>query len=83
MLIEFHELFDESEKPIPIKFLSTNGLAEVQVALEGIIHRKSEPGGACVHSFHIHVGSEERYFAVFISVRLHALEKCLGIVQNG
>jgi len=82
MLIEFHELFDETEKRIPVESLSTNGLAKVQVYLEVVIYRESEPRGACVHAFHIHVGSEERYFTVFISVRLHTLEECLGVVQN-
>ena len=46
-------------------------------------YRESDPGGARVHTFHIHIGSEERHFAVFITVRLHTLEKCLGIVQDG
>jgi len=83
VLIEFHEVFDEGEKRIPIEPLSVDWLVKVQAALEGVIYRESKPRSTCVHAFHIHVGSEERYFTVFISVRLHALEKRLSIVQNG
>jgi len=81
-LIEFHKLFDEGEKRISVECLSTNGLAKVQVAPKGISYRESKPGGARIHTFHIHVGSEECYFVVLVSVRLHTLEKCLGIMQN-
>lgn len=83
MFIDFHELFNESEERIPVKCLPRNGSMQVQVALEGINHRESKSRGARVHTLHIHIRSEERYFTVFISVRFHTLEKCLGIVQNG
>ena len=82
MLVEFHELFDECEEGIPVECLSMDWLARVRRALNGVSYRESEPGGTRVHTFHIHVGSKERYFPALISVRLHALKKCLGIVQN-
>jgi hypothetical protein len=50
---------------------------------EGVSYWKGKSGGARVHTLHIHFRPEERYFAVFISVGLHALEKCLCIMQNG
>ena len=53
-----------------------------KVALKDISYRESEPRRARVHTFHVHVGSEECYFAVFILVRFHTLKKCLGILQN-
>jgi len=62
---------------------SEKWVKNVQVALKGINYRESNPGGARVHALHIHVGSEERHFTVFISVCLHPLEQRLGIVQNG
>jgi len=83
MFINFHELFNEGEERIPVECLPRNGSTKVRVALEGISYRKSKPGGTRVHALHIHVGSEERYFTVFIAVRLHTLEQCLGIVQDG
>jgi len=52
------------------------------IALKDISYRESKPRSARVHTSHIHVGSEERYFAVFILVSFHTLKKCLGILQN-
>ena len=83
MFIDFHELFNEGEERVTVECLPTDESTEDQVVLEGINYRESKSGGARVHTLHIHVGSEERYFTVFISVRLHTLEECLGIVQNG
>jgi len=83
MFVYFHELFNEGEERISVKSLPRNESTEVQVALEGINYRESKSGGARVHTLHIHVGSEERYFTVFISVGLHTLEKRLCVVQNG
>lgn len=50
--------------------------------LKDVSYRESKPRSARVHTLHIHVGSEERYFAVFILVSFHTLKKCLGILQN-
>ena len=83
MFIDFHELFNEGEECIPVECLPRSGSTEVQATLEEINYRESNSGGTRVHTLHIHVGSEERYFTVFISVRLHTLEKGLGIMQNG
>jgi len=82
MFINFHELLDESEEGISVECLPRDGSTstKVQVALNGTSYRESEPGGARVHTLHIHVRSEERYFTVFVSIRLHTLEKCLCIV---
>jgi len=80
MLIDFHELFNESEERIPVECLPRKGSTKVQVALEGINYRESNSRGARVHTLHIHVRSEERYLTIFISVGFHPLEKCLGIV---
>jgi hypothetical protein len=82
MLVEFNELFDECEESIPVECLSMDWLTRVRRVLKDVSYRKSDPGGTRVHTFHVHVGSEERYFTALISVRLHTLKKCLGIVQN-
>ena len=75
MFLNFHELLNKGEKRIPVERLSVNGLAKARVVFKDMSYRESNPGGARVHTLHIHVGSEERYFAIFITVRLHTLEK--------
>lgn len=80
MLINFHELFDEGEECIPIECLPAGGSANMKVTLKDISYREGKPRRTRVHTLHVHVGAEECYFTVFISVRLHALEKCLGIL---
>lgn len=82
MLIDFHELLDKGEERIPVECLLMGRSAEARVAFEDIIYRESKPRSTGVHTFHVHVRSEERHFTVFVSVSLHTLEKCLGILQN-
>lgn len=55
---------------------------EGEVTFGDISYRKGKPSGACVHTLRVHVGSEEHYFTVLISVRFQTLEKCLSILQN-
>ena len=50
---------------------------------EGVSYREGKSFGAYVHALHIHFGSEEGYFAVFVSVSLHTLEECLRIMEYG
>lgn len=83
VLINSHQLFDEGQECIPVEGLPQNESAGVQAVLEGVSYRKGKSRGARVHTFHIHFGSKERYFAVLVSVSLHTLEDCLGIMQNG
>lgn len=49
----------------------------------GVTYGQGEPLGTVVHSFHIHVWSEQRDYASLISVCFEAFEYCLGIVQDG
>jgi len=82
MLINFHELFNEGKERISIESLPTGESANARVTLKNTNYREGKPRRARVHTFHVHVGAEKRYFTVFISVRLHTLEKCLSILQD-
>jgi hypothetical protein len=81
--IDFHQLFNKGKEFVPVEGLSMDRSVKVHVALEGVSYGEGESRGAEVHTLHVHFRSEESHFVVFISVRLHTLEECLSIMQNG